>query len=89
MSCVQSQILIEWYLHWDFMIYIKEVRAILVSNTILAYIWQNLQKAEINRQTTCYFCYNLFSGADPGGPPLTLGFEAPKFSIFGPYLIFP
>ena len=35
-------------------------------------------------------------GADPGGggpgaraPPLTLGFEAPKLSIFGPYLIFP
>ena len=28
---------------------------------------------------------------DPGGPgsPLTLGFEAPKLSIFGPYLIFP
>ena len=24
-----------------------------------------------------------------GGPPLTLGFEAPKLSIFGPYLIFP
>ena len=26
----------------------------------------------------------------PGGPgpPLTLGFEAPKLSIFGPYLIF-
>ena len=23
------------------------------------------------------------------GPPLTLGFEAPKLSIFGPYLIFP
>ena len=30
------------------------------------------------------------SGADPGGgPTLTLGFEAPKLSIFGPYLIFP
>ena len=34
------------------------------------------------------------SGADPGGapgagPPPTLGFEAPKLSIFGPYLIFP
>ena len=35
------------------------------------------------------------AGADPGGapgaraPPLTLGFEAPKLSIFGPYLIFP
>ena len=34
------------------------------------------------------------SGADPGGgpgglgPPLTLCFEAPKLSIFGPYLIF-
>ena len=25
----------------------------------------------------------------PGPPPLTLGFEAPKLSIFGPYLIFP
>ena len=24
-----------------------------------------------------------------GAPPLTLGFEAPKLSIFGPYLIFP
>ena len=23
------------------------------------------------------------------GPPLTLGFKAPKLSIFGPYLIFP
>ena len=37
----------------------------------------------------------LQAGADPGGgpggpgPPLTLGFEAPKLSIFGPYLIFP
>ena len=38
----------------------------------------------------------LYPGADPGGgprgpgpPPLTLGFEAPKLSIFGPYLIFP
>ena len=36
-----------------------------------------------------------YPGADPGGgprgpgPPLTLGFEAPKLSIFGPYLIFP
>ena len=30
-------------------------------------------------------------GGSPGGPgpPLTLGFEAPKLSIFGPYLIFP
>ena len=38
---------------------------------------------------------NISAGADPGGapgaraPPLTLGFEAPKLSIFGPYLIFP
>ena len=38
----------------------------------------------------------VMSGADPvaggpggPGPPLTLGFEAPKLSIFGPYLIFP
>ena len=36
----------------------------------------------------------VYAGADPGGgpgglgPPLTLGFEAPKLSIFGPYLIF-
>ena len=28
-------------------------------------------------------------GARGPGPPLTLGFEAPKLSIFGPYLIFP
>ena len=30
-------------------------------------------------------------GGSPGtqSPPLTLGFEAPKLSIFGPYLIFP
>ena len=30
-------------------------------------------------------------GGGPGGagPPLTPGFEAPKLSIFGPYLIFP
>ena len=28
-------------------------------------------------------------GAGGQGPPLTLGFEAPKLSIFGPYLIFP
>ena len=30
-------------------------------------------------------------GGGPGGPgpPPTLGFEAPKLSIFGPYLIFP
>ena len=27
-------------------------------------------------------------GAQGPGPPLTLGFEAPKLSIFGPYLIF-
>ena len=27
-------------------------------------------------------------GGGPGPPP-TLGFEAPKLSIFGPYLIFP
>ena len=38
----------------------------------------------------------FMTGADPGGgprgpgpPPVTLGFEAPKLSIFGPYLIFP
>ena len=24
------------------------------------------------------------AGADPGGPPLTLDFESPKLSIFGP-----
>ena len=31
-----------------------------------------------------------FQGGPGGlGPPLTLGFEAPKLSIFGPYLIFP
>ena len=30
-------------------------------------------------------------GGGPGGPgpPLTLGFEAQKLRIFGPYLIFP
>ena len=40
--------------------------------------------------------FRVDTGADPGGgapgaraPPLTLGFEAPKLSIFGPYLIFP
>ena len=38
---------------------------------------------------------NHIPGADPGGgpgaraPPPTLGFEAPKLSILGPYLIFP
>ena len=37
--------------------------------------------------------YMCISGADPGGAPgarapLTLGFEAPKLSILGPYLIF-
>ena len=35
----------------------------------------------------------ILSGTDLGGPvaqaPLTLGFEAPKLSIFGPYLFFP
>ena len=41
------------------------------------------------------FIKTQISGADPGGPPgaraspLTLGFEAPKLIIFGPYLIFP
>ena len=41
------------------------------------------------------YIHEHMSGADPGGapgarpPPLTLGFEAPKLSIFGPYLIFP
>ena len=33
--------------------------------------------------------HNLWPGAGPGGPPLTLGFEAPKLTIFGPDLIFP
>ena len=36
-----------------------------------------------------YSTFTNVSGADPGGPPLILGFEAPKLSIFGPYLIFP
>ena len=44
-----------------------------------------------------FWAFAIFvnTGADPGGgpggpgPPLTLGFEAPKLSIFGPYLIFP
>ena len=37
----------------------------------------------------------MAAGADPAGawgpspPPLTLGFEAPKLSIFGPYLLLP
>ena len=34
----------------------------------------------------------IITGADPGGGGpalLTLGFEAPKLSIFGPHLIFP
>ena len=42
------------------------------------------------------FNKSIFPGADPvggprepGPPPFTLGFEAPKLSIFGPYLIFP
>ena len=36
-------------------------------------------------------CQVRIQGGGPGGPgpPLTLGFEAPKLSIFGPYLIFP
>ena len=44
---------------------------------------------------TNMYIVSMFAGADPGGapgaqaPPLTLGFEAPKLSIFGPYLIFP
>ena len=35
--------------------------------------------------------WNGGSRGGPGGPgpSLTLGFEAPKLSIFGPYLIFP
>ena len=42
----------------------------------------------------CQVCCCLTAGADPGGPqgpgpPLTLGFEAPKLNIFGPYFIFP
>ena len=28
-------------------------------------------------------------GPEARAPPLTLGFEAPKLSIFGPYLILP
>ena len=39
------------------------------------------------------FLLSIVTGADPGGagartPPLILGFEAPKLSIFGPYLIY-
>ena len=35
-------------------------------------------------------CQVRIQGGPGGpGPPLTLGFEAPKLSIFGPYLIFP
>ena len=38
-----------------------------------------------------YFVNFMNSGADQGGTrvPPTLDFEAPKLSIFGPYLIFP
>ena len=59
-----------------------------------------LSNCIVNRTATIkYSCTSLLesweTGADPGGgpggpgPPLTLGFEAPKLSIFGPYLIFP
>ena len=55
----------------------------------------------MSEETSFHFFVENYSlpwsktGADPGGapgaraPPLTLGFEAPKLSIFGPYLIFP
>ena len=55
---------------------------------------------EVNGKIS-FLYVRLWSGADPGGgargpggpgaqaSPLTQGFEAPKLSIFGPYLIFP
>ena len=44
---------------------------------LLMIIWQQIQ-------------VRIQGGAPgPRAPPLTLGFEAPKLSIFGPYLIFP
>ena len=51
-----------------------------------------------NRVTLLLGSFSIIqsAGADPGGggpgaraPSLTLGFEAPKLSIFGAYLIFP
>ena len=45
------------------------------------------------RKTGHSTCSKIRCGSRGGpggpGPPLTLGFEAPKLSIFGPYLIFP
>ena len=50
---------------------------------------------DLMRSFLAQFCplllFAMNPGADPGGlgpPPLTIGFEAPKLSIFGPYLIF-
>ena len=70
----------------------------------LVYVHITSLNVAILAEEKLYFDGNTFegqyssiskTGADPGGgpggpgPPLTLGFEAPKLSIFGPYLIFP
>ena len=47
---------------------------------------------EPSSKVECEVIYQVrIQGGAPGAraPPLTLGFEAPKLSIFGPYLIFP
>ena len=65
-------------------LHLKAVRPILTY--ILAKVsYQNWSKSlKISMQVR-------IQGGGPGGPgpPLTLGFEAQKLSIFGPYLIFP
>ena len=44
----------------------------------------------LNRRRACWEIQVRIQGGPRGpGPPLTLGFEAPKLRIFGPYLIFP
>ena len=60
--------------------------------------WERLVCSKL---VCCLGCYNyrfiitysskmvFRCGSRGGGPPLTLGFEAPKLGIFGPYLIFP
>ena len=65
------------------------------SVNVVSYLITNWAKLIYTFSIYFWMYFPHSSGADPGGgpgglgPPLTLGFEAPKLSIFGPYLIFP
>ena len=65
-------------------------------NVLFYAIWFAMEKSILSYsfeffQIEFYRIRRGSRGGGPGGPcpPLTLGFDAPKLSIFGPYLIFP